>query len=132
MTDYDNFTELKATFPDYIDYLYISDRETNLKTWKTKIINVEPETDPYLLAKMYKILPHRFFPDYDISIWLDASAINVQGPFHKLVEEFMFDFNFLICRHPSRCCVYEEALACIRSKKDQVDKIVKQINRYKP
>lgn len=130
INSYDNFTDIEKPFTDYIDYLYITDKSPIFRNWKVKKIN-STDQDPYMLSKMYKILPHRFFPEYEISIWIDASAINIHGQFHNLISEFMRNYNFLICKHPTRKCVYEEAIACLRTKRDKIERITKQINRYK-
>jgi hypothetical protein len=130
LNNYDNFTDILTPFHDYIDYLYITDKHIDFKNWKVLKIDINNQ-DPYMISKLYKILPHRFFPEYEVSVWIDASAINIKGMFHKLIEQYLYDYNFLICKHPVRKCVYEEAIACLKSKKDTVEKITNQINRYK-
>lgn len=125
--NYDIFHEIAQTFNDYLDYVYITDIPRESKTWKIKVI--KDFQDSYLTAKMYKILPHKFFPEYDISIWIDASARNIHTNFTSLIKQ-MIEYNFIITKHPSRCCIYDEAITCIKSKKDKQEIIENQILRY--
>jgi hypothetical protein len=126
--DYDNFNEIKQTH-HHLDYIYFTDKNIKSNTWKIKVVN-DSDYNSHMTAKMYKILPHRFFPDYDISIWIDASAKNIYSSFSLLLE-YLKQYNFIITKHPSRDCVYEEARVCIQNNKDIPDKIIKQIERYK-
>jgi len=69
--------------------------------------------DNRLKAKIFKIMPHLFLPDYDIYIWVDA---NVQIKSDKFVaylsEELLNDksvIDFIISPHPHRDNIYDEA-----------------------
>jgi hypothetical protein len=125
--NYDLFNEIQHTFNDYLDYVYITDTPRVSKTWDVRV--VKDFDDPYMTAKMYKILPHRFFPEYDISIWIDASAKNIHSCFLDFIK-LLINYNFIITKHPSRTCVYDEANICIKNKKDDPDIIQNQINTY--
>ncbi len=124
---YDNFTEIAHRYPDHIDYVYFTDKEWESRTWNVKV--VDKTDDPYLCAKYYKIMPHVFFPNYDISIWIDASAVNIRTNFQSILEHLR-THNFVTIKHPSRRCIYEEAKACIRLKKDNKETIQCQIEKY--
>ena len=125
--DYDNFNEIKQTH-SHIDYVYFTDKQIKSNTWKIKVVE-NTMSNNLMTAKMYKILPHKFFPDHDISIWIDSSAKNIYSSFVILLE-YLKLYNFIITKHPSRDCVYEEARVCIQSGKDIPEKICKQIERY--
>lgn len=125
--NYDLFNEIQTPFNDYIDYVYFTDIPRESKTWDVRVI--KDFKDPYMTAKMYKILPHQFFPEYDISIWIDASARNIHSCFLDLIK-YLNNYNFIITKHPSRTCVYDEANTCIRNNKDDPNLILNQINIY--
>ena len=127
MGGYDMFFDVAATFKDRFDYLYLSDRYYPNKNWSLKIVDIVG--NPFLTAKMYKILPHRFFPEYDISIWIDSSARGLKSHFSKLIS-LMDEYNLILPKHPSRNCLYDEAEVCKSQNKDNVEKINNQISRY--
>lgn len=81
-------------------------------------------------AKIYKIMPHLYFPDVEYSVWIDGSII-VKAPLDKIIQKEMGDADLLIHQHPLRRCAYEEAQKCIQLQKDDPAIIEKQILRYK-
>lgn len=126
---YDPFNEIKKPFKNNFDYVYVTDRPFQSKNWIVKTI--KPELSGFLTAKMYKILPHRFFPEYDVSIWIDASAKDIQSNFEALLCHLNDGYNFILPKHPSRSCAYLEASTCISQNKGDPNKIRDQINKYK-
>lgn len=87
----------------------------------------KPFSDPCRNAKMPKILPWLFLPKtWTESLWIDANMTLVSLP--KAIPD---DVDFAIHRHSKRNCVYDEAEACIRKKKDNTKTITDQINKYR-
>lgn len=75
------------------------------------------------LAREIKINPWKYF-DFDISVWVDAnSTFNT-----KILKYIDKDFSMPI--HPDRRCVYDEAAAVIRLKKDTPGVVQQVVNRY--
>ena len=58
-------------------------------------------------AKRYKILPHLFFPDTEISIWTDANIYLKVEPDY-LISKFLKDCDIAIFKHSYRKGVYDE------------------------
>lgn len=78
-----------------------------------------------------KICPHRYLREYDISVWVDGN-ITVKGDIVDFINQYDLDKNCLYSRiHPKRKCIYEEAEACIKMRKDTQGIINAQIERYK-
>jgi len=125
---YDKFNEISVAYNEIFDYVYITDRHFRSNTWDVRTIEIKH--DGFLDAKMYKILPHKFFPEYDISIWIDASAKDIKSNFQNLLI-YLNNHNMILPKHPSRTCLFSEAEVCIRQKKDNETKILNQIQRYK-
>ena len=70
------------------------------------------------MTRFFKLFPHLFFKDYEISIYIDASYI-INGDLNELLLKTLnpsFDLYFL--QHPKRNKVFQEFLAVIRFKKD--------------
>ncbi|MBJ13389.1 MAG: hypothetical protein CMG62_10010 [Candidatus Marinimicrobia bacterium] len=133
LTDsYDNILDPK-TLPKNTDYILFTDDPTriNSKIWKTKKINFSYR-DPRRLAKIFKILPHYFFPNYKYSIWVDSN-IEIINDLNDLIkisfennDEFIAFFH-----HPDRSCIYDEAKNIINLGYSRKKIVLDQINHYK-
>ena len=87
-----------------------------------------------------KILPHRFLPEYDISIWVDGNEI-VVGDVDKMVDKYLTNNDMAVYNHMScwdkRNCIYDKAKAIFslgnadsNNWKDNPQIISNQMNRY--
>jgi hypothetical protein len=95
-----------------------------------RVVHVEsPFPDPGRSAKVFKIVPHRVFPDALYSLWLDAN-ISLACDLKLLVERELANCDLALHRHPERDCVYEEVLACIRQERDDPAIMCAQVLRY--
>jgi hypothetical protein len=83
-------------------------------------------------AKMHKILPHRFFPYAEYSLWVDGSVEILPGTnIQELIDTYLKDADICVFKHPWRNCLYEEANVCLERKLDEKEKILSQIDFYK-
>ena len=140
---YDELIDDQFTSPS-IDYICFSDIEYSSKIWK--VIKSTPiYEDSNRNAKKYKILPHRYLKDYDVSIWIDGNVKVINDP-TKLIDKNpykVFDHNQNIL--DPRDCIYKEANAIIqlgnenmqrtpekgvKNYKDSPNLIINQIQRY--
>lgn len=75
-------------------------------------------------------IPDEIFDNYEYSLYSDCK------------RPFMFDFDFLLSRmepqsdflirrHQKRTCLYDEAMVCIKKKKDSEEIITKQTDFYR-
>jgi hypothetical protein len=126
--NYDILKEVK--FPEKnIDYLCFTDLNITSKTWK--IMNTDDvKLNKDRKSRYYKIMPHLFLNDYEISIYVDGS-INVIGNIEEFVYENLKDYDFYACKHPTRQCIYDEAKAIVCRKLDEPSIINSQIKKYK-
>ncbi|AKB86150.1 glycosyltransferase domain-containing protein [Methanococcoides methylutens] len=119
--------------PSYIssscDYVCFTDNP-KLKSDIWEVIYFEMEEFPPNLKNRYlKILPHRFFKEYEYSVYVDGN-IDIIGDVEILIQKYLID-GFMACPdHPQRSCIYEEAKACIELGRDDEAKINKQMNKY--
>ena len=49
-------------------------------------------------AKRYKLMPHRFLSEYDVSIWIDIE-VKITKDIDNLVEEYLSESNLAILNH---------------------------------
>ena len=140
---YDELIDEQFISPS-IDYICFSDIEYSSKIWK--VIKSTPiYEDSNRNAKKYKILPHRYLKDYDVSIWIDGNIKVINDP-TKLIDKNpykVFDHNQNVL--DPRDCIYKEANAIIylgnenmkrtpekgvKNYKDSPNLIVNQVKRY--
>lgn len=116
------------------DFVCFTDR-ADLKSSLWHIHKVTPTytDDPARQSKTYKILPHTFLPEYDISIWMDVPFTIKRNP-DLIVAEYLTT-NLAVFNHAhsndSRDCVYEEARVLLTEKrKDDPATISAQVTKY--
>lgn len=62
---------------------------------------------PVMEAKRYKVLPHLFFPDAEITVWHDGN-IWLKRPADELVATHLGDADLAVFCHPYRRTIWEE------------------------
>jgi len=131
------------------DFICFTD-DTNFKSdiWEVRLVKPLYD-DGARNAKRYKLKPHVYLRDYDISIWHDIE-VKITKDVDSLVDEMLKDNNLAILNHELcgrtvsgnlnvRKCVYEEAefiqwLGDNNPKKkykDNMDIIHSQVDKYK-
>ena len=127
--------------PKGYDFICFTDQiiEKPNSVWKIKQVLPLYE-DNTRTARKYKLLPHRFLPEYEISIWVDGNEL-VVGDVNKLQEKYLSNKSMAVYNHMScwdkRNCVYQEAQAIFNlgnrdsnNWKDNPHIISNQINNY--
>jgi hypothetical protein len=113
-----------SEFVAFVDSSKISMR------WEARVLNGCDGSDPCRVAKIYKVLPHRFFPDAKTSLWVDGS-IDFLMPFPVInLLDYLKDADLVIFEHPNRHCLYQEACECMIRGLDDPTVILNQVNRY--
>lgn len=131
--DYENLVDPSVVSEDF-DYVCFSDN-LNLSTnvWKLRPIPDELlHLSKIKQQRCIKICPHKYLSEYETSVWIDAS-IDILGNINQLLKQDCSDIDksIFIPKHPSRNCVYEEIKACLHFKKDTLENMEPQINKYK-
>jgi hypothetical protein len=116
-----------------IDYVCFTDQPrwfalSNNTIWKGRPFP-DGDLDATRMNRQVKLLPHKFFPEYEYSVYVDGS-INIVGDIRALLEKYdhpsMLSFN-----HPRRSCIYEEGKVCIEMGKEDPRVIARQLDRYR-
>jgi len=127
--NYDDLIEPEF-IDENIDYVCFTDNPSiQSDIWKVVLVEEKYE-DSNRAAKIYKILPHRYFSEYDYSIWVDASYI-IHKDLRELLIENMGEEGILFFPHNLRDSAYEDAKVCIQNNLDKPDLIEAQMERYK-
>jgi len=141
-----NYDELhqQLFIPEGYDLVMFTDIDLKSNQWEVR--NELPlYTDNVRNAKRFKILPHRFLSEYDVSIYIDGNYV-VKNNINELVENFLSNVNAAFYDHnqqpayDKRNCIYQEAYAIKylyeinpsidKQPKDNLDVIQKQVSKY--
>jgi len=126
--DRDSVIDPPQSFPK-CEYICYTDRKTQLNIWS--ICSVRQTLDsPRRDSRMYKLLPHRFLPPHDVSIWVDANIRPAADP-ETLVAGYLKGHDIVSFHHPARTCAYHEAAICTKNQTDPVEVIERQIESYR-
>jgi hypothetical protein len=124
------------TFKKQEGYNYFLFADQNYKNTNWTIISISKLIEKTNISKIkmtryFKLFPHLFFKDYELSIYIDASFI-VKGNLNELLIKTLnpsFDIYFL--QHPSRNKILQEFSAVQRGKRDKLEIINLVKKRYK-
>lgn len=86
--------------------------------------------DPSRNAKIFKVLPHAFFSNYDYAVWVDGNVDILVDNLRRFIYMHLADNDIALFSHPWRNCIYDEAQACIDLQKDVPKIIQRQIKKY--
>lgn len=100
---------------------------------------------PRLQAKYYKICAHKLLPGYDAYVWLDGCLEIISDRTIKYLVNELGNNDFLIQRHFSLNCIYEEEKLMLGymmnpassehhyiSSRYTIDEIKNQVDAYRP
>lgn len=109
------------------DYFAFVDSEKDCDGWK-QIVSKGFSTDQVFSgrrnAKIFKVLPELFLPDYDYWIWVDPTHDVIASPVSICKQ--VGDKDFGLFNHVHRDCVYDEIAECRNLGLDFQD----NFNRY--
>ena len=128
--DYDNLHEIKNPEKNIDYYCFTNNQNLKSKTWK--IIQIKNNgLDNQHLSRKIKMLGHPIISDnYDVSLWMDASVVWDES-ITEFVKTYFKDTLFAAFTHNARTSVYDEAVACLRLRKDTKDQIVKTLDFFR-
>ena len=115
------------------DYICFTDNPNMTSTvWEIRQIPQELlNLDKTRQQRMIKLCPHKYLPEYDLSVWADGNtALNFD--FSSFINSFIDNDNCVyVKKHPVRVCAYQERMTCERMKKDDANVMKAQMERYK-
>src|ERR1043165_9105378 len=76
-----------AVVPPDCDFVCFTDSDLHSKTWNIRNVPAS-STDPVRSAKVFKVLPHRYFPEYDYSVWIDGNIL-LRGDVNELISQYL-------------------------------------------
>lgn len=126
---YDDLLEPVCVDTD-IDYYCVSERPVHPGSLWRHIPISTCYSDPAATNRYVKMHPHEFFPDADLSIYVDGNIRIVSSPV-ALVQKAMSQASIALYQHFSRNCVYDEAAECSAVGHDWLWRVNAQMERYR-
>lgn len=124
---YDNVHELiyKEHGVDYL--LFTNNRQITSKTWQVRYVN--SDLDNVLLSREIKMLPHKYVPDYDYSVYIDANAY-IYGNIAQLTTLLSPAKSFVVTMHRVNTSIKEEIESCVKCKGISREEVNNQYEKY--
>lgn len=126
-----NYDKLKTPLftADNITYVYFTNNhDIKSKVWNIEYVNDSSMNNMYL-AKHFKMNPHQYFPDYEVSIWVDGKY-QIMDDFRKYIAKYQKASSILCFPHPERQCICEELAECILSTNASKRDMINQVSDY--
>ncbi len=112
------------------EFVAFLDEPTTVPGWQSRPI-YRRFRDPCRNAKIHKLLPHKYFPEAEYSLWIDGTiGIKSPLPLRRWPQTYLRHHDLALFKHRLRNCVYQEAHACLALGLDDPKKIHRQIQRY--
>lgn len=99
--------------------------------WNPKVQNIctyDKFKDPRRNSRASKILAHKYI-DTEYSIYIDGNITLNVSP-ETLIEKYLKDYDIAVYRHPTRDCIYDEAVECAKRNLDDPEIIIEQAKAY--
>ena len=118
---------------DGVDYIAFVDRQHKDATqWEQREALNFTLDDTYKgrrNAKIYKVMPQMFLPEYDYWFWVDATHEVILHPY-QIIEEYLGEAEIGLWKHTDRDCAYAEAAIIKQLNYDHPHLIDKQTQYY--
>ena len=127
------YDELRKPFKvDGVDYICFTDN-TGMAANGWELKPIPDGLDGLSKVKqqrMVKVLPHKYLPGYDMSIWVDGSVEVKANVIDFIKSVYDEKHSVYIPQHPTRSCIYDECKAVKAIGKDKTDLPDKQMSKY--
>lgn len=106
-----------------VDYIIFTDNpHLKTKNWKVVVIN-ELQGNHRRASRLAKLLPHRYLPDHEVSIYIDSSITLTVTNILKVAQECLQKNDIAAYQHSKRNCTYTELDECVKLGKANPAKV---------
>jgi hypothetical protein len=121
----------KKTYSNADYFAFVDEAHNGVTGWKQVIcpsFSLDEKYKGRRDAKIYKIMPQAFLPDYDYWIWVDPTHEVVVDP--AAICRSLGDKDMGVFKHTDRNCAYQEASEVLRLGVDHADVLLKQVEYF--
>lgn len=116
--------------PNSNTFIYTANRSAI--TWELHPLLWQHPSCPRRTARWHKINSHLLPDNVDYTIWIDGAQKIKKIPLaSRIVNSVPARTAMAAFKHPCRTCVYQEAAACIKMKKDDISLLRQQADHYR-
>ena len=113
-----------------IDYIcFTENRNIKSNVWEIIYCDLKYKDNSQLSTREYKINPHKYLKEYDISVWIDA-AYQIRLDFKDIIEKALDGYSLAAYKHSGGNNIYQE-FDGQKNPKYNRDLMKKQIEKYK-
>lgn len=127
--DYDNLKSPAIVDKDVTYVCFTDDRSLKSDVWNMEYVKTAKDDDRAFGIRKYKLMPHKWFPEFTTSVWIDAS-LEICGSIIEYINRFSIYGELLLFPHPERWCVYDEGAEVIRLRKAPKIQVIRQLSHY--
>jgi len=128
--DFVDYLKEPDYFPDNCKFVCFTNLPLQSENYEIKYVKDQLCDDPVRRAKIYKILAHRYFSDYEYTVWIDGTMF-LTCNINDLIEKYLAEVDMAFFAHRWRKCIYVEADKCIAKGLDNPEVIKAQMQKYK-
>ena len=127
---YEVLNEQPVAAQSKIPFLCLTDDAAlQSSTWRTIKTGTVFTMDPVRSQRTLKLLPHRFLPDFDISLYIDNSVVLTQPP-EEVLDRYLTSFELALPAHSDRNSLIDEFLEVANIGLDDPVCISEQLDHY--
>jgi len=118
---------------DDVDYIAFVDKKHDCSVWEQRDalnFTLDNRFNGRRNAKIYKVLPQMFLPEYDYWFWVDSTHEVIMHP-KEIIEKYLGDSEIGLWKHTDRNCAYKEANIINQLNYDHKELVDNQIQYYK-
>ena len=108
--DYDNIHSPLIQLSDW-DLVLFTNSDISINNCNVVKVSMEQGFDNVKMSRLYKIMPHHYFKDYHLSLWIDSSIL-IYEPINDIL-------NFIT--NEKKLCLYRHT----KNWKQEMDSVVK-------
>lgn len=113
-------------------YTVITGDKDNIENISTRVHLFHNEYDIFKddrrNSRIQKIMPHLYF-NTEYSIYVDGNIRLLKTP-EELIEKYLKEYDIALFKHPTRDCLYDEAMVCAQMGLDTPEIIIEQAKAY--
>ena len=132
---YDTVSKIAPGQGPDVDFICFTDDpmlQYTCRNWSVRPIPAElAHLSKVKQQRVVKACPHRYLGEYDATLWVDGN-IDVNCDVVKFAKGYdLTNAPVWTRKHPARDCIYEEAKAVLRLKKDVRANVDPQMEKYR-
>jgi hypothetical protein len=127
---YERLSEQPLARNSGVPFICLSDDPTlTSATWRVRRFRPPFGADQVRNQRVAKLLPHRFLPDFDVSLYIDNSVL-LRVPPERLFDAFDLSSGLCLPQHSAHATLLDEFFAVACDGLDDPERIAEQLGQY--